>query len=201
MTKTSYLLTRAPGTVRALLAFTVLTTSVAVYACTSPVEAQSTGPQGPPGPAGPVGPQGPVGPMGPMGPAGPAGTSEGIIGPMGPAGPAGPQGIEGQQGQQGAQGPQGQQGIPGAPGVSGYELVSVSREIDNQTGTAYSISVDCPSGKKVLGGGFALAASSSDPAPGVLQNSPSSATTWTVTWKSAYMVFRVHTVYAICATA
>jgi hypothetical protein len=56
-----------------------------------------------------------------------------------------------QTGLQGLTGPQGEQGPPGEPGISGYEIVSeanIPSPIRLQDATA-----QCPSGKKVLGGG------------------------------------------------
>jgi hypothetical protein len=65
------------------------------------------------------------------------------------------QGVPGPQGPQGAQGPQGPQGIQGpqgASGVSGYEIVSHDQNIPDGTGQ-YDV-VNCPTGKKAVGGGF-----------------------------------------------
>jgi hypothetical protein len=63
--------------------------------------------------------------------------------------PAGPQGPKGDPG---SQGPKGDQGDPGTPGISGYQLVSGADVTvpAGQFGLAY---VDCPAGKKVIGGG------------------------------------------------
>lgn len=85
----------------------------------------AVGQQGPQGDPGPVGPQGPAGPAGPAGPQG----APGPAGPVGPAGPQGPQGV---------------------PGVSGYQVVSIIN--DNQSNFE-PLSVSCPAGKVVLGGG------------------------------------------------
>jgi hypothetical protein len=63
--------------------------------------------------------------------------------------PAGPQGPKGDPGAQGAKG---DKGDPGAPGISGYQIVyGADVFVDaGQFGVAY---VDCPAGKKVIGGG------------------------------------------------
>jgi hypothetical protein len=83
-----------------------------------------SGPAGPPGPKGDSGKQGAAGPMGTTGP-------KGETGPAGPQGPAGPR---------------------GASGISGWEYrVSPGTGLpadDNRTSQ-----VNCPSGKKALGGG------------------------------------------------
>jgi hypothetical protein len=96
--------------------------------------------QGPQGPAGNIGPQGAPGPRGPTGPQGPIGLT-GAAGANGAAGPAGANGAAGPAGANGAAGP------AGANGVSGYEIVSSTPAFnggDHRT-------LDCPSGKKVLG--------------------------------------------------
>lgn len=86
------------------------------------------------GPAGMPGPQGPVGAAGPAGPAGPTG-------PTGPAGPAGAA------------------GAVGAAGLSGVEIVTntttlYSRTSNNPSSAAQAV---CPTGKTVIGGGYAQA--------------------------------------------
>jgi hypothetical protein len=67
----------------------------------------------------------------------------------------GPPGPAGAQGAQGLQGPQGVPGPAGAPGISGYERVlaqTAADTLDVKVATA-----ECPSGKKVLGGGALVA--------------------------------------------
>jgi hypothetical protein len=63
----------------------------------------------------------------------------------GPVGPAGPAGAPGATGATGAQ---------GAPGVSALEIVSVQGALDSLSGKV--VSVNCPAGKKLLGGGARL---------------------------------------------
>src|SRR5438105_3119664 len=95
--------------------------------------------QGPPGPQGPAGPPGPPGPAGPTGPQGPKGDT-------GAPGPAGPQGPAGDTGPAGPQGP---------PGVSGYQIVESNSFSISPGETNHGFS-DCPSGKVVTGGGYAI---------------------------------------------
>jgi len=73
------------------------------------------------------------------------------VGQVGPAGPVGPQGPQGPQGIQGTQGAQGPKGATGATGISG--LVVEQDDSALNSNTAKSISVNCPAGKSVLGGG------------------------------------------------
>jgi hypothetical protein len=97
------------------------------------------GPQGPPGPAGPQGPPGPKGDKGDTGATG----ATGLPGPKGDKGDPGPQGIQGPQ---------------GVPGLSQYEQVYKELGIPANlaTGSAWYVIVECPNGKKVLGGGISL---------------------------------------------
>jgi hypothetical protein len=84
---------------------------------------------GKPGPAGPQGPAGPKGDKGNQGPAGPAGP-KGEAGPAGPQGPAGP---------------------PDPDGIRGWEYITAGMRIPAKDYKAWN--VNCPSGKKALGGG------------------------------------------------
>ncbi len=100
-------------------------------------------------PRGPRGPQGVDGPGGPQGPAGPAG----LVGPPGAIGPPGPLGAVGPQGPPGMPGPQGDPGPigpTGPPGISQYAHVSKNKQM---AGASDSVSVSCPPGTKVIGGG------------------------------------------------
>lgn len=87
-----------------------------------------TGPKGDPGPQGPKGDNGNPGPKGVAGPKGATGAT-GPTGPIGPAGPAGP------------------------PGISGWQ--AVTKTFTFGAGVPAEIAVDCPAGKKALGGGVA----------------------------------------------
>ena len=66
--------------------------------------------------------------------------------------PAGPQGPKGDQGEPGPQGATGPKGDSGASGVSGYELVTTSTPLPAD-GYAHGMTY-CPTGKKVVGGGY-----------------------------------------------
>jgi Collagen triple helix repeat (20 copies) len=126
-------------------------------------ETGATGPQGDQGLAGPPGNPGPPGAAGADGAPGPQGEpgaqgERGLQGERGPAGlmgepgPAGPTGERGPIGATGPQGPAGPQGAPG--GISGYQVVSETLTfVPGTTGTAGAA---CPSGKVVVGGGYAL---------------------------------------------
>jgi len=82
-------------------------------------------------------------------------------------GPAGPQGLKGDKGEQGARGPVGPkgdagskgaaglvgpQGPSGPSGISGWQYV-ISPGVPISAGGLATSAVNCPSGKKVLGGG------------------------------------------------
>ena len=128
-----------------ILSFLVITGgAAAIVSAIGPV-----GPEGPAGPAGPPGPRGPAGPEGPQGPEGPRGPQ----GPAGPEGPQGPAGSQGPVGPEGPAGPEGPQGPAGEDGVSGYEVVSETYFTLFFGGESKTYTIDCPSGKRVLGGG------------------------------------------------
>jgi hypothetical protein len=91
----------------------------------------------------------PAGPQGPGGAPGPQGL-QGEQGPAGPQGPQGAKGTPGLVGPKGAKGGKGDKGDKGEPGVSGYQVVTKKSPADSQTKI---VSVPCPGGKKVLGGG------------------------------------------------
>src|SRR5262249_24273493 len=63
-----------------------------------------------------------------------------------------PQGPSGPKGDTGATGPQGPAGPQGLAGISGYE--EKTQQVFVPVGAFMTISVSCPAGKKVLGGGF-----------------------------------------------
>ena len=91
---------------------------------------------------------GTVGPQGPKGDTGAAGVS-GLQGAKGDTGAIGPQGAKGDAGAVGAT------GQTGAAGVSGYERVVISL-FSQALGAnmARGQVISCPSGKRVVGGGF-----------------------------------------------
>jgi hypothetical protein len=118
-----------------------------------------------------------------------------IQGPPGPAGPAGP------QGPQGDVGPAGPAGPPGPSGVSGYEIVTHQEFL--APGAFANVHVECPTGKKVLGGGFDIETPddvkvfSSEPSDGlgnIIDHG------WNVFVHNTATVSRQTTVSAICAS-
>jgi hypothetical protein len=92
------------------------------------------------GPAGPVGPPGPPGVPGEVGPQG----ATGGLGLSGPPGPPGAVGAPGPPGPVGATGP------PGAP----TQIVSLTQDFGQaQSGEVIQVTVACPPGTQVIGGG------------------------------------------------
>jgi hypothetical protein len=104
------------------------------------------------------------------------------------------------QGAPGADGEDGEDGTDGTDGVSGYERVVDDEEVvDVPRGIAAAMFVDCPAGKKVVGGG--------GQAPGeafyMLESYPTLDTRWFVRWINGGAVDAsgLMTVYAICVIA
>jgi len=102
------------------------------------------------GATGPTGPRGATGPQGPPGARGATGQ-QGATGARGATGQAG---APGQKGATGSAGPKGATGAAGANGVSGYQLVISGVTTLPGGGATASGSAICPSGKKVVGGGW-----------------------------------------------
>lgn len=154
----------------------------------------STGQQGSPGSAGPQGPAGDKGPTGDKGPVG----DQGPVGLPGPQGDQGLPGPDGNPGPQGMPGEKGDPGVAGASGVSGWEMVSAISS--NTAGADKTQSVMCPTGKRVVGGGYVVNTTSSS--YHVPANYPSASDTWSVkihrTDGSGAWTF---TVTALCAIA
>jgi len=121
-----------------------------------------------------------------------------LTGQRGPAGPQGPQGEKGDKGEQGPAGPQGPQGAAGQPGpsgVSGWEVrTSPGTSIPgNQGGVA---PVDCPAGKKALGGG----GSSNSYGVTLVTSAPSDpGTGWIAAFQNGYSTARTVYAWVICA--
>ena len=90
-----------------------------------------------------------IGAVGPQGSQG----SQGAMGPRGLTGPVGPKGLTGSTGPAGPAGPAGPQGPPGPTGVSGWQTVTKTQTWG--AGVDAADEVDCPAGKKALGGGVA----------------------------------------------
>lgn len=127
-------------------------------------------------PAGPQGPKGDQGERGPLGPAGPKGVA-GSQGPAGPEGPAGPR---------------------GASGVSGWSYHTVGVTIS--AGKFRVWTVNCPAGKKALGGGVATDGSAFDAR--IHQSAPAgaAATGWTVTVSNTGTTSLSEYAWVICAS-
>ena len=159
-----------------------------------------TGPQGEQGVEGPAGPQGPKGEPGPAGPTGPEGP-QGAAGPQGEAGETGPAGPAGPKGDTGATGPRGPQG-PAGPGMTGYEIVE-ERVVVNILASNH-VSVDCPAGKVVVGGGARSGANYDEGYAdmNILDSFPVDQDTWFARayYGGAYLHMNL-TAYAICIDA
>jgi hypothetical protein len=89
-------------------------------------------------------------------------TALGLVGPTGEPGVTGPTGSRGPTGPTGEFGVPGPRGQAGAPGLSGYEIVTSSQDVFvNNSGTPSGLSnvitLSCPPGKQVVGGGSNLA--------------------------------------------
>lgn len=138
------------------------------------------GQQGLQGIQGPQGPKGDTGATGPKGNPGAQGLKgdKGDTGPQGVPGPAGADGAQGPAGANGLTGPQGPAGTDGANGVTGYERVTSTS--NSNTSMTLSHSVSCPSGKKIIGGGFNVLASDVIDDYYIQSNNATNDTTWLV---------------------
>jgi hypothetical protein len=106
---------------------------------------------------------------------------------VGPVGPQGPQGI------------QGIQGIQGPSGFSGWQRVQGYSDTARE-GTTTRLTVTCPAGKSVLGGGY-VNPDTKGTNNSVLASFPASQTTWEVqifnpSGSSSFAVVP----FAVCAT-
>ena len=153
--------------------------------------ASRPGPQGAPGPKGDSGEPGAPGPAGPKGDPGPKGAAgpKGDAGPRGETGPAGPMGFAGPP------------GPTGPSGVSGWSYHTQGHTIGPEDWATWGI--DCPAGKKALGGGVAASGRyvGNIRHSAVVQSAPSGAATgWTITYSNDFSEGNV-TAYAwvICA--
>ena len=158
--------------------------------------ASRPGPQGAPGAKGDKGEPGAPGPAGPKGEPG----FNGDIGPKGATGPAGPTGPQGAPGPMGPQGPPGPT-LPGA--ISGYSYHTAGHTIGPNDWEIWG--VDCPPGKRALGGGVAASPQlvGNFLHSAVISSAPSGAagTGWSVTYSNDYDEGKVTAyVWVICAT-
>jgi hypothetical protein len=78
-----------------------------------------------------------------------------------PAGQQGPQGLQGPAGPAGKDGAPGPQGKQGAPGLSDYQVVIPNPTFVGTGSTAVAFA-QCPAGKKPVGGGGDITASTND---------------------------------------
>jgi hypothetical protein len=168
----------------------------------APGAAGQPGAPGAPGAAGQPGAPGAPGAEGPQGPVGATGAT-GPVGPQGETGPTGPVGVTGATGPQGPTGPRGDTGPTGPAGpsgVSGYERVSSTLEIP--ANTIRFVTVSCPAGKRVLGGGI------TNEIPLLLlqnvrmsESGPTTETSWGATIVNGHTAALTFTWWAVCATA
>ena len=117
---------------------------------------------------------------------------EGDSGPVGPTGPPGPTG---------SQGPIGSQGPGGPPGVSNLGIVSVAAPVpaSGPDGNGQvTVRADCPTGKKVIGGGYAITGDIPGAAT-AYRSFPSDDVSWTVAVNNTYVQSQTVNAYAICA--
>jgi hypothetical protein len=113
--------------------------------------------------------------------------------------------LRGRRGPRGPQGPQGAQGLQGSQGPKGgldLSKVSYASEIGfvPAQGRA-TVAATCPSGQKVLGGGFNIVGTPTN--LNVLQSYPSGDRTWNVTIEdlsSTPVVGGSFFAYAVCAS-
>lgn len=108
---------------------------------------------------------------------------EGPTGPEGPEGPAGPVGL---------------QGPVGPTGVSGLEIVT--QTFANIPASPNTISVTCPSGKRVFAGGYALSHTGTEVGqsyPGLVSGSEA----WIVSTFTPSGFLNNITLFALCANA
>jgi hypothetical protein len=129
-------------------------------------------------------------------------SSVGLVGPAGPAGPKGDRGDTGAVGPKGATGqtgPVGARGPSGPSGVSGWSYLTKGASLSGES--FKTVNVDCPAGKKALGGGVAV--TSGLWAMRVIQSAPSgaAATGWLATVANDASNYTTSFyVWAICAS-
>ena len=100
-------------------------------------------------------------------------------GPQGPKGDPGAQGPKGDAGAKGDAGQAGAQGLPGPAGISGWQKVNAA-PVTVVAGQTNGSTVNCPTGKKVLGGGYSIDAAAMD----VTYSTPSTDASWHVEVKN-----------------
>jgi hypothetical protein len=132
---------------------------------------------------GQTGPKGDPGPQGLQGERGPQGEQ----GLQGERGPQGEQGLQGERGPQGEQGLQGERGPQGAAGLSGYEIVfdRGANRNDFNSNPVKTMSVYCPSNKRLIsGGGYVFVSLADKDGPsrpiGITASTPSGTNSWVI---------------------
>jgi hypothetical protein len=137
----------------------------------------------------------------PLGADGKFPASVGAVGPVGPKGEKGDRGETGAAGPKGATGPTGARGPAGPVGPSGVSGWSYHTKGASLGGESFkTVNVDCPAGKKALGGGVAL--TSGLWAMRLIQSAPSgaAATGWLATVANDASNYTTSFyVWAICA--
>ena len=121
-------------------------------------------------------------------------------------GGTGPAGLPGAKGDKGDPGSPGTPGADGAPGLSGVEMVTASASNTINTLATLTADPECPSGKKVIGGGvdISLSIGSFSTGPIVEESHPVVSLGlegWTASVRGQNNDDWGITVYAICANA
>jgi hypothetical protein len=127
--------------------------------------------------------------------AGAIGSLTGQRGPAGPSGEAGRRGPIGPIGATGPKGATGPAGPQGPSGIGGWEVVvSPTQTVPGDTGDGTH--VDCPAGKRVLGGGGSSATFSMD----LVSSAPTDlGAGWAVLYQNRNTAPRTYYVWAVCA--
>jgi hypothetical protein len=95
------------------------------------------------------------------------------------------------------QGAKGDKGDPGAPGLSGLQIVSGQKNVVNANFAALSVS--CPAGKRVLGGGVKTNVVVAGTGPYVYNSQPFGNNGWEAEMAALPAKSWTMTVYAVCA--
>lgn len=138
-----------------------------------------SGPKGDKGATGDDGAKGAKGNKGDKGARGPKGA-KGDTGPRGPKGPKGDKGATGPRGPKGNKGDKGDKGDTGATGPAGG-LSDYSTHVNNpapNTNPDKAVSVDCPAGTVVIGGGAQIKTTSSQDRGAFLVSSTPVGNSW-----------------------
>lgn len=129
---------------------------------------------------------GPTGPRGAEGEEGAPGP-QGLVGPPGPPGPQGPPG------------PPGPQGPPGGSGTgTSWEIVQATRTTTAGTSGIVTVEVHCPTGKRPMGGGYAVVPATAARQVGIAENRPT-ASGWIASFENTNFGPWTFTTHAVCA--